>query len=89
MLGPSKARDLDFAPLMFKARTITHKQPFTGYDDEELGPSGLRGVDRMPSYFRVLEDLVSEARGEPQVEHPPHPMTEERWGELRAYNEGR
>jgi len=81
--------ELHFSPLIYQARTITHKQPFTGYDDEEPGPSGLRGVDRMPYYFRVLEDLVAEHNGAPHVEHPPHPITEERLEELRRYNEGR
>ncbi len=81
--------ELHFAPLMYQARTITHKQPFTGYDDEEPDAGGMRRTNRMPYYFRVLEDLVAEEQGAPHVEHPPHPITEDRWDELRRYNDKR
>jgi len=81
--------ELHFSPLMYKARTITHKQPFTGYEDDTPDAWGTRGIDRMPYYFRVLEDLIAEHKGAPHVDHPPHPITEERMDEVRRYSRDR
>jgi len=82
--------ELHFSPLLYKARTITHQQPFVGIEGQEPDANGLQRVDRIPYYFRVLEDLIAQEKGEKGPEaNPPHPLTEERWDELRRYNDNR
>lgn len=73
--------DAQFSPLLYKARTITHQQPFTGYEDR--GSNGMIRFNKMAYYFQVLEDLISETQGKPHREHPLHEITRERIDELR------
>jgi len=75
--------DVQFSPLLYAARTITHEQPFTGKPTGEHDYYGMERQNQMAYYFRVLEDLVSEATGNPHQDHPMHDITRDRLEQIR------